>query len=1135
MALNVGDAVMSFLGDTTNLDQAFARIVDGADKAMGAASDSIGGFTDALNNSRSDVDAWNETVMNAMHDAGDGAQEAGEKISGSMHEARGSLKLIEESLGIHIPREMNTLIAGIPGLSSAFAAMLPVVGIVAAVDIIGRLIQRHEELAKAQEKAALEAENLAIKEGDQAKSMEIANLRLDDQIAKLEGRPNINRLKEALLESGIAADGLATRFAADFEKISEASTDATTTWAQFVQTLYQAGRVLDAGWGHIGEEYQKSAEGVDAVKNALKLVNEQMLAINKLRADQAAAKTEDEQVAAANALAAAYGELARISKNALTTVQYEAPKSTKTILELSGAIVSATAAQKDFGEQAENVHKRVQAVVRENAVASATVQEKAAKEALDAQLAAIKTWETAQRVAYVDGKTHVGIWLAAEIHATDAAAIAHESYLKRLVTIYAQAGEAQKSQEKAQELATLQTNNASEATNKLAAAMEKHRAATRKVVEEYAHLVDAGVAKDFEETAKAAQKLTAAEEELAKAQSKLSEDKLTQHYKDQEAAITKLAAMHLITESQKDDRLKLLEQEQSNAAIAILNDQMAKEEAAVRAAAAKLAQIKLSPGVSPAAIIEAETELKKLEAVVTNTEAEIVQTKEKFNKQSEADDKSHYGRALLLAMSYGAEMLAEQLKQNHADLLAAEAQLKQAKARGENTVAIEKQIEAMKLHEKQLEQEANGNKQLIIEEQKVTQTKILAAQAILAETKARGLDTTSIEKEIRDLQLLLKAQQQEVQELPRMKTAMQGVTMASEKLGDMLKNTAQEMDNAFASAIIGALASGKSIGQAMEQATATVLKNLATQALAHAIYCTAMGIAELATGVTSSSAAEWFAAAAEFGLVAGAAGAAGIAMSGTGGGGSSGNQGPQPGQVTLGGGAGGGSGSQQTGGVTHLAAGGVVTSPTIFMAGDGLSGGSADEAILPLSDSNAMRKIVNAIMPVMPQSAPGFGFATPAQRPPLGFDRSQPSMSERPDIHSGNPNDADFERSEASIPRDAQGMEALAASFGGLLSTQTRRAAAASQFHATSASASVATPAGFDAEAMEKFANRVGSEINSGGGVDRGGDTHIHNNIKGLISPDNLKKVIKQQNRLVQNRRAVVKASDSLRVTRRSQ
>ena len=115
--------------------------------------------------------------------------------------------------------------------------------------------------------------------------------------------------------------------------------------------------------------------------------------------------------------------------------------------------------------------------------------------------------------------------------------------------------------------------------------------------------------------------------------------------------------MHLITEEQqKDDRLKLLEQQPANEAVAILDKELKDEQEKVAEAAAKIAAMKLSPGVSTAEILEAEANLKKLETAVTNTEAQIVQTKEKFNKQSEADDNSHYGRAqrqepCLLAMN----------------------------------------------------------------------------------------------------------------------------------------------------------------------------------------------------------------------------------------------------------------------------------------------------------------------------------------------------------------------------------------------------------------------------------------------------------------------------------------------------
>src|ERR1039458_3698649 len=116
------------------------------------------------------------------------------------------------------------------------------------------------------------------------------------------------------------------------------------------------------------------------------------------------------------------------------------------------------------------------------------------------------------------------------------------------------------------------------------------------------------------------------------------------------------------------------------------------------------------------------------------------------------------------------------------------------------------------------------------------------------------------------------------------------------------------------------------------------------------------------------------------------------------------------------------------------------------------------------------------------------------------------------------------------------------ASVGGLLSVQTRRAASGSGGVMAAASTAAAPPAGFDSARMERFADRVGDRVgkqisDSGGSQGTGGgDVHIHApNLKGVIGSGDMKKVFKQAARMVNNRQLTLKASDSLRVTRRSQ
>jgi hypothetical protein len=1188
LSLSVGDAVLTFLGDTTQLDQAFARVETNADKTMSAAADSVDEFGDSLKGVSFELDA---TASNAAYAGGevDNFRDRIDKTSGSMREARGAMKLVEESLGIHIPREMNSLIAGIPALTAAFSIMLPIAGVIAAVDVIGKLIDKHDALKRAQEKVALEAENLSIKEADQTKSMELANLKLDDQIAKLEGRPEQNRLKEALIETGMAADALAARFSETFEKTNEALEETTGFFGRLKMDLYSWAALMVAMPGQIGEAFHRVTSGTKDVANAMHSVNDQLLAINKLRADLMAGKPEAEQIEHANEMAAAYKKLEGIIRSALTVVQTQAPNDEKAILALSNSVVAASAAQADAIQTVANVQKSVREATLAGAAAAATVQEKAAKQVLDAQLASIEAWKAAQNRAYEDGKLSADAWQDADVHATMLASEAHETYLGRLISIYARAGDAEKEQAAQQELATLQTTNATHEVEKLAdahkalatvavgaaklsldsqladiekwkraqldayvagksglgsweaaqihatdAAAIAHEAYLKRVIavyhqqgeaqkaqsaeQELAAFETSTEAKETDKLSAAMVKLTSATKQAKEAEQKLAEDILTQHYKDQEAAITKLAAMHLITEEQKDDRLKLLEQQQATAAVKILDDELKSEQKLRDEAQAKLNAAMANHGSTSTELTDLRGELAKEVAAVAEAEDKKLKAQEKFNQQSESNDKSHFARALLLATASGRELLAEQLKENHAALLAEQDELRLAKARGTDTTAIQHKITVLKQQDQELEKEASGNKKVIAAQLQVTQARLADAKSILLCLQAEGQDTTAIEKNIAALK------QQEI-ELKSAKQSTQNLGNTIDELKKTTQEAAQTMLTSFGSAMAGMISGQESFGKAMEKATLNMLAQMAQK---WAEYYLALGIGNLFTD--PAAAAEEFAAAAALEAISGVM--AGLASGSSGSGAGSGAGATQAGQTQASGSGGGG--GQQIVGVTHLAAGGVVSKK--IMIGDSPSGGDADEAILPLSDAGAMSKIVNAILPVLPQNAPGFGFATPAQRPPLGFDLSQPSSSERPDIHSGNPNDGDFERSESSMPRDMEGMQALAASFGGLLSTPTLRAAAGSSMAAASAAAAV-PPAGFDSNSMEKFADRISQHMaQNGSGASSSGDTtHIHVNVKGSVDHGTIAKLVQKINRKVQNRQLTLNATNSLRVNRRSQ
>jgi hypothetical protein len=65
----------------------------------------------------------------------------------------------------------------------------------------------------------------------------------------------------------------------------------------------------------------------------------------------------------------------------------------------------------------------------------------------------------------------------------------------------------------------------------------------------------------------------------------------------------------------------------------------------------------------------------------------------------------------------------------------------------------------------------------------------------------------------------------------------------------------------------------------------------------------------------------------------------------------------------------------------------------------------------------------------------------------------------------------------------------------------------------------------------EKAMTRIGQSIANSGG---GGGTHFHVNVKGLVSPDQLGKVMKQINQRVAKGQGNLTSSNSLRITKRS-
>ena len=105
MPVNVGDAVLTFVGDSSQLDATFDSIPRKAKVAFT-------GFNDVVDESREHWDGLSQNVeVNT------------EKIKTSVRGAREEVRFLGEETGIRLPRAIAGLVAGMPGVARPLASL----------------------------------------------------------------------------------------------------------------------------------------------------------------------------------------------------------------------------------------------------------------------------------------------------------------------------------------------------------------------------------------------------------------------------------------------------------------------------------------------------------------------------------------------------------------------------------------------------------------------------------------------------------------------------------------------------------------------------------------------------------------------------------------------------------------------------------------------------------------------------------------------------------------------------------------------------------------------------------------------------------------------------------------------------
>jgi hypothetical protein len=240
MALNVGDAVLTFLGDTSQLDQVFARLPAQTEAAMGAATGSVSQLGDAVGGVNFELDA---TAQNVPY-CGEVIKEVMGESSKVTREARGEAGLLGEAFGIHLPRHVRSFLAEIPGVATVLSAAFSATAIFFLIEALAKGIEKIEEFAERGHK-----------------------LQLADQVFNTEINNSFKSLDDKLLEAGAGIDNLRGDHLAALKKELELIDHQTLR--DLVTEFDILAKASDAMFAQVKRSWLDFDAGSTGAKNAL--------------------------------------------------------------------------------------------------------------------------------------------------------------------------------------------------------------------------------------------------------------------------------------------------------------------------------------------------------------------------------------------------------------------------------------------------------------------------------------------------------------------------------------------------------------------------------------------------------------------------------------------------------------------------------------------------------------------------------------------------------------------------------------------------------------------------------------------------------------------------------------------------
>lgn len=139
--IDVGDAVLHFLGDTTQLDAAFNKVADEAGAKLGPVNDGLQEVAGNWQFAGQTATLAGEATVEATAEASGGVK----MLRQDLYEARGEAALLGEMTGVRLPRHVRNFVATLPGVGEALKAAFTATAVLFLLQAVKDLTEKVTE------------------------------------------------------------------------------------------------------------------------------------------------------------------------------------------------------------------------------------------------------------------------------------------------------------------------------------------------------------------------------------------------------------------------------------------------------------------------------------------------------------------------------------------------------------------------------------------------------------------------------------------------------------------------------------------------------------------------------------------------------------------------------------------------------------------------------------------------------------------------------------------------------------------------------------------------------------------------------------------------------------------------------